>query len=44
MNPNAFKLAINKASLLIKESNLDVDFFNIGGGFPAEYPVLNNNL
>ena len=37
MNPNAYKLAINKASLLIKESNLDVDFFNIGGGFPAEY-------
>ena len=37
MNPNAYKLSINKVSLLIKESNLDVDFFNIGGGFPAEY-------
>ena len=37
INPNAYKLAINKTSSLIKASNLDVDFFNIGGGFPAEY-------
>ncbi len=37
MNPNAYKLAIKKTSLLIRESNLDVDFFNIGGGFPGEY-------
>jgi len=37
MNPNAYKLAINKTSALIRESNLDVDYFNIGGGFPAEY-------
>ena len=37
INPSAYKLAINKTSSLIKESNIDVDFFNIGGGFPGEY-------
>ena len=37
IEPNAYKLAINKTSSLIKESNIDVDFFNIGGGFPAKY-------
>ena len=35
VNPNAYKLAIIKTSSLIKASNLDVDFFYIGGGFPA---------
>ena len=44
INPNAYKLAINKTSSLIRASNLDVDFFNVGGGFPAEYSGLNYNL
>ena len=40
INPNAYKLAINKTSSLIRASNLDVDFFNVGGGFPAKYSGL----
>ena len=40
INPNAYKIAINKTSSLIRASNLDVDFFNVGGGFPAEYSGL----
>ena len=44
INPNAYKLAISKASSLIRASNLDVDYFNIGGGFPAEYFGLQQPL
>ena len=40
MNPNAYKLAIKKTALLIQKSKLKIDFFNIGGGFPSEYPNM----
>ena len=40
MNPLSYKLAITKTASLIKESNVIVDYFNVGGGFPSKYPGM----
>ena len=41
MNPDAYKFAIKKIAKLISESKFQVDFLNIGGGFPSKYPNMN---
>jgi ornithine decarboxylase len=41
MNPDAYKFAITKIAKLILESKFQVDFVNIGGGFPSKYPYMN---
>ena len=40
MNPLAYKFAISKTASLIKESCINVSYFNIGGGFPSKYPGM----
>ena len=40
MNTNAYKFAINKTANLIKESGIKVDYLNVGGGFPSNYPGM----
>tara|TARA_B100000287_G_scaffold7821_1_gene7714 strand:+ start:4312 stop:5424 length:1113 start_codon:yes stop_codon:yes gene_type:complete len=41
MNVKAYKLAINKTVNLIKESDIEINYFNVGGGFPSKYPGMN---
>jgi len=38
MHPNAFKIAIKMASDVLKISKTEIDYFNVGGGFPSIYP------
>ena len=40
MDPNAYKFAIHKTAKIIKESGVEVDYLNVGGGFPSEYPGM----
>ena len=37
MSPTTYKFAINKVASLIKKSNVEIDYLNIGGGFPSKY-------
>ena len=37
MNPNSYKFAMQKTNSLIKEAGLEVNYFNVGGGFPSKY-------
>ncbi len=41
MDPHAYKFAIKKIAKLISESKCQVDFLNVGGGFPSKYPNMN---
>ncbi len=41
MNPDAFKIAIRLAAKAITTSNVEINYFNVGGGFPSSYPGLN---
>ena len=41
MNPDAFKVAMNLSQDIVKNSKVIVDYLNIGGGFPSNYPGLN---
>ena len=38
MHPNAFMIAIKMASDVLKISKTEIDYFNVGGGFPSIYP------
>ncbi len=38
MNPKAYKTAIKISNEVIKENSAIIDYFNVGGGFPAKYP------
>lgn len=40
MSPDAYMIAIKIAGEVIKNSQVDVDFFNVGGGFPTTYTKL----
>ena len=40
MNPDAYKIAIKKVNSIVKKSGINIDFFNIGGGFPSSYPDI----
>ena len=36
-SPEAYEIAIKKASLIVKQSGIKIRFLNIGGGFPGKY-------
>ena len=40
MSPIAYKMAISKSFELIKKANVEVNYFNVGGGFPSKYPNM----
>ena len=37
MNPKAYEAGIRKVKKVLQKSNINIDFLNIGGGFPSEY-------
>ncbi len=41
LSPEAYKIAIRKASLIVKKSGIKIKFLNIGGGFPGQYSEKN---
>ena len=41
LNPKAYIDAMKVAKKVIRKSNIDLDYFNVGGGFPAKYPGSN---
>ena len=40
MHPDAYRIAIRMMGVVIKEANIPIEFFNIGGGFPSIYPGM----
>lgn len=40
MHPDAYKIAIRMAIDTILKTNIPIDYFNIGGGFPSIYPGM----
>lgn len=40
MHPNAYKIAIRMAGEVIAQAGVNVEYFNVGGGFPSIYPGL----
>lgn len=40
MHPDAYRIAVRMAGKVIKRSGVQVDFFNVGGGFPSVYPGM----
>ena len=42
MNPEAYKIAMKISSDVIEKSGVDINFLNVGGGFPVKSPGLNS--
>lgn len=40
MHPDAYRVAIHMANQVIEKAKVQVDYFNVGGGFPSLYPGL----
>ncbi|AJC50331.1 type III PLP-dependent enzyme [Coxiella endosymbiont of Amblyomma americanum] len=40
MHPNAYRIAIRMADKVINESGVEIEYFNVGGGFPSIYPGM----
>ena len=40
MHPDAYRIAVRLAGKIIKKSGVEVDYFNVGGGFPSIYPGM----
>lgn len=40
MHPDAYRIAVRMAGKVIKQSGVEVDYFNVGGGFPSIYPGM----
>jgi ornithine decarboxylase len=40
MHPDAYRIAIRLAGEVIEQSGMDIDYFNVGGGFPSIYPGM----
>lgn len=40
MHPDAYRIAIRMANKVINEAQVEVDSFNVGGGFPSIYPGM----
>jgi ornithine decarboxylase len=40
MHPDAYRIAIRLANKLINQSNTQVEYFDVGGGFPSIYPGM----
>ena len=41
MHPDAYRIAIRIAAEVLKNAGINIDYFNIGGGFPSIYPGMN---
>ena len=41
LSPEAYKIAIRKAALIVRKSGVKIKFLNIGGGFPGKYSEKN---
>lgn len=40
MHPDAYRIAIRMADKVINEAQVDIEYFNVGGGFPSIYPGM----
>lgn len=40
MHPDAYRIAIRMANEVIQQAGVDLDTFNVGGGFPSVYPGM----
>lgn len=40
MYPEAYRMAIRLAHNVLSHAKVDIDFFNVGGGFPSIYPEM----
>lgn len=40
MHPDAYRIAMRMAAKVIGEAGVDVEYFNVGGGFPSVYPGM----
>lgn len=40
MHPDAYRIAMRLAGEVIDQSGMDIDYFNVGGGFPSVYPGM----
>lgn len=40
MHPDAYRIAMRMAAKVIGEAGVDVEYFNVGGGFPSIYPGM----
>lgn len=39
INPLAFKKAMEISKTIIEKSGIEINYLNVGGGFPSEYPI-----
>lgn len=40
MHPDAYRIAMRMAGGLLRETGIEIEFFNVGGGFPSVYPGM----
>ena len=40
MHPDAYRIAMRMADKVITEARVNVEYFNVGGGFPSVYPGM----
>lgn len=40
MHPDAYRIAMRMTGQVIAQAGVDVDYFNVGGGFPSIYPGM----
>lgn len=40
MHPDAYRIAIRMAGEILAQSKVNVEYFNVGGGFPSIYPGM----
>lgn len=40
MHPDAYRIAIRLANKLINQSKIQIEYFDVGGGFPSIYPGM----
>ncbi|MGB1540282.1 MAG: type III PLP-dependent enzyme, partial [Rickettsiales bacterium] len=40
MHPDAYRIAMRMAAEVIRQSGVQLDYFNVGGGFPSIYPGM----
>ncbi|TAE33147.1 MAG: type III PLP-dependent enzyme [Alphaproteobacteria bacterium] len=40
MHPDAYRIAIRMVAEVVEQSEVQLDFFNVGGGFPSIYPGM----
>ena len=40
MHPDAYRIAMRMVAEVMKNAKVNVDFFNVGGGFPSVYPGM----